>query len=257
MNMNKTVLLVTAVLVISTSLYAFEKKSGFEFLSPESQEIQDDEFLNGGYELVEQGHELFNQPGKNGKSCASCHGEDGGKLSAKKIATYPVYDETLKKPLTLQGRIHQCSENRLGNEKMKYDEKGGPAIALETFVRNLAKGEKVNVSIDGPIRPFYEAGKKAYYSRSGQLDMQCSHCHDTYTGFKLRAQTLSQGHPNGYPAFRLKNRRVNGLHERFRQCENLLRAQYAAPGSDRYVNLELFLYHRSNGLTIETPGVRF
>ncbi len=257
MKINNIALLAAGVLAVSTSLYAFEKKSGFEFISPESQEMQDDEFLNGGYELVEKGHELFNKPGKNGKSCASCHGEDAEKLSVKNIAAYPVYDEKVKKPVSLQGRIHMCSENQLGNKKMKYDKKGGPAIALETFVRNLAKGEKVNVSIDGPIKPFYEKGKEAFYSRSGQMDMQCSHCHETYTGINLRAQKLSQGQPNGYPAFRLKNQRVNGLHERFRQCENLLRAQFSKPGADRYVNLELFMYHRSNGLTIETPGIRF
>lgn len=245
---------ITTCLLAIVALHAAELKSGYEFISDEAREMQDDEFMNPGYAMVERGSELFYDDKDGVKPCASCHGESGEKLEPGNIAAYPVYDEKLGKPLSLQHRIHMCSENS-GNKPMKYDSKD--ALALETFVRNLAKGEKVNVSIDGPAKPYYEKGKAMFNARSGQMNMSCQQCHEAYSGMRLRAQVLSQGHSNGFPTYRLKNQRVNGLHERFRQCQNLLRAQYLKGGADEYVNLELYLHSRGNGLPIETPGVRF
>jgi sulfur-oxidizing protein SoxA len=245
---------ITTGLLTAAGLQAAQLKSGYEFISDEAREMQDDEFMNPGYAMVERGSELFHAGDGGSQTCASCHGEGGEKLAPAKIATYPVFDEKQGKPLSLQHRIHLCSENS-GNKPMKYD--SNDALALETFVRNLAKGEKVNVSIDGPAKPYYENGKAMFNGRSGQMNMSCQQCHEAYSGMRLRAQVLSQGHSNGFPTYRLKNQRVNGLHERFRQCQNLLRAQYLKGGADEYVDLELYLHSRGNGLPIETPAVRF
>jgi sulfur-oxidizing protein SoxA len=73
----------------------------------------------------------------------------------------------------------------------------------------------------------------------------------------LRAQTLSQGQSNGFPVYRLQNTRVNGLHERFRQCQHNFRAKALKAGSDEYTNLELYINAIGNGLKIETPAIRF
>lgn len=248
--------MITVLLFLASgSIRALELKSGYEFISDAAKEMQDDEFMNPGTAMVEQGSKLFSTVGKNSKSCDSCHGDGGSKLKPANIAKYPVYSDELKKPLTLQKRIHLCSQNYLNNPAIKYDSK--KALALETFVRNLANGEKVNVSIEGRLKPFYEKGKAMFQIRSGQFDMSCKHCHITYSGVHLRSQVLSQGHTNGFPTYRLKKQRVHGLHERIRQCQNQLRAQYLKSGSDEYVNLELYLNASGNGLTIETPGVRF
>lgn len=231
-------------------------KSGYEYLQAETQEMQDDDWENPGILFVEDGRTLFQAPGKSGKSCGSCHGLDGGELDIKRLAQYPVYSETLAKPVTLRGQIHMCWNERLQNKPMKkYNDK--KAIALETFVRHLARGEPVNVQIDGPLKPFYEAGEAFYSKRAGQLDMGCIHCHGYFSGRKLRAQTLSQGQSNGYPVYRLQNTRVNGLHERFRQCQHNFRAKALKAGSEEYVNLEVYINAMGNGLKIETPAIRF
>ncbi len=65
---------------------------------------------------------------------------------------YPVYDSKLKKPVTLQEKIRMEWSKKLGNSDLKYD--GKKALALELFVKNLARGEKVNVKIDGEMKPF-------------------------------------------------------------------------------------------------------
>ncbi len=233
----------------------FKHQSGYDFLSEESKAMQDDDFENPGSSTVDTGAEMFVIAGKNGKSCASCHGEDGGKLDIKDIAMYPVYDKKLKRPITLQQKIRMEWENRLGNKALKYD--GKKALALEVFVRNLARGEKVNVKIDGPMKPFFEKGKAIYHKRSGQLNMSCTQCHDTYYGKHIRANLLSQGQSNGYPAYRLKNGKINGLHSRFNGCYKNIRAEKSKPGNDDYVALEVYLGWRGNGLPIEAPGIRF
>lgn len=233
----------------------FEHQSGYDFLSPESQQMQDDDFENPGSIVVDTGADMFVTAGKNGKSCASCHGDDGGKLDVKHLATYPVFDKKLNKPITLQQKIHMELESKLGNEKLKYDSK--EVLALEVFVRNLARGEKVNVKVDGPMKPFFEKGKEIYHARSGQLNMACTQCHDSYYGKRIRANLLSQGQSNGYPAYRLKNGKVNGLHSRFNGCYKNFRATKSKPGNDDYVALEVYLGWRGNGLMIEAPGIRF
>lgn len=250
---------VSLFLILSAGIVAApaqEPRSGYEFATPETREMQDDDFENMGMLTVEEGQELFVKPGKNGKSCATCHENYGEKLDVKRLATYPVYSETLKKPVTLRKQIHTCWTERLGNAPMKkYNDKR--AIAIETFVRHLARGEPVNVDVDGPLKPFFEAGRDFYHRRAGQLDMACIHCHLYYPGRKLRAQTLSQGQSNGYPTYRLANTRVNGLHERFRQCQHLFRAKALKAGSEEYTNLEIYVNSLGNGLPIETPAVRY
>lgn len=248
-------LFATTALPALSMAQSIAAKSGYEWLSEETREMQDDDFANPGYLTVDRGRELFNTAGKNGNSCASCHGIDGEKLDTRHIAMFPMFDQQTQKPMTLQGRIHACSRQHLGDAPMKYD--GSDAIALETFVRNLAKGESVNVKTDGPIAPFVRKGKAYFEARRGQMDMSCAHCHVNYEGLRLRAQVLSQGQLNGFPTYRLANQRVNGTHLRFRQCENRLRASFQKAGADDYVNLELYMMSRGNGLKIETPAVRF
>lgn len=243
------------VCVLGISAQTLAAKSGYEFLSPESREMQDDDFLNPGMQWVDEGIDLFNMKGANGKSCGSCHQEDGSELDPKRLAMYPVYDEKLNKPVSLQQRIHMESEQQLGNKPMKYDSK--KALQMEVFVRNLARGEKVNVQTSASMQPFYEKGKEMYFSRSGQLDMACTNCHDFYAGLKIRANTLSQGQNNGYPAYRLKNGNINGVQSRINGCYSQFRAEKRPLGSDDLMALELYVSSRSNGLDIETPAIRY
>jgi sulfur-oxidizing protein SoxA len=242
-------------LLISPPQAGAEPKSGYEFLQQESKDMQDDDFMNPGMNSVAAGAESFRAVGKNGKSCASCHGENGDGLDTARIAAYPVFDAVLGKPLTLQQQIHICWTDKLKNEPLKYD--SAPALELEVFVRNLARGQKVAVQTDGPMQPFWEKGSQIYNTRAGQLDMSCNLCHVNYAGMKIRANTLSQGQSNAFPAYRLENGKINGLHTRFNGCYEQFRASKLEPGSDEYVALEVFVNSRGNGLAIETPGVRY
>lgn len=235
--------------------YAEQPRSGYEYLTKSTQEMQDDEFANPGMVEVEKGRKLFNTPGGNDKTCATCHGENGEKLDTRKIASYPVYNHEFKEPYTLQMQINLCWEDQLDNVPFIYD--CVDLVALETFVRYKARGEEVNVDVSGALKPYYEAGMELYNTRFGQLDMSCAQCHDNYAGQKLRGQILTQGQTNGFPEYRLGSGRITSLHRRIRECFISFRAEPFDLGSEENINLEIFLHARGNGLKIETPAVRY
>ncbi|HHO68453.1 MAG TPA: sulfur oxidation c-type cytochrome SoxA [Gammaproteobacteria bacterium] len=247
--------LLLVVVLSATATAADRVRSGYDYLQPETRAMQDDDFSNPGMVTVEQGAELFGQPGRSGRTCADCHGGNGSRLSPARIARYPVYSKTLGKPLTLRNRVRLCWQEWLGNPPLPYAAAEG--VALETFVRHLARGEPVDVDISGPMRRHYENGRKLYYTRFGQIDVACNHCHDDHAGQHFRGQVLTQGQTNGFPEYRLAKGEITGLHKRLTQCMKKFRARPFAPGSDEYTDLEVYLAARGNGLRIETPAVRY
>lgn len=232
----------------------FKPISGSDYLSRPTLEMQQDDFSNPGMVMVEYGEELFHRADDDGQSCASCHGVGGEWLDTERIAQYPRYSDLLERPATLQDQINICWEGQMDNFYMIYDCK--EMKGLEVYLRYLARGETINVKTDGPIAPFYREGQKLYNQRFGQLEMSCYHCHDQHRGARLRGRLLNQGQSNGFPVYRLSTNRLTSLHLRFSECMASFRAQPFQPGSEEYINLELYVTARGNGLKIETPAVR-
>jgi len=231
-----------------------EKRSGYTFAKPETRAIQDDEFENPAFLWVDYGEELWDTvDGAEEKACTSCH-ESASDSMAEVGATYPVFAPELGKPINIEQRINQCRTERMGAEPWKWESR--ELLAMTIYVKNQSQGKPVEVALSDELMPFYEKGKEFYYQRRGQLDMACANCHMDYPGGQLRANILSQGQANGFPTYRLKWQKVGSLHRRFRGCNKQVRAKPYGNGSDEYVNLELFLTHRANGLPVETPSVR-
>ena len=230
-----------------------DKRSGYTYAQPETQAIQDDDFENPAFLLVDLAGELWNKTeGEAGKACTSCHDDVE---SLKGAGTrYPVYFEGWGKMMNLEQRINQCRTENMKASPWKYD--SNQLLGMTALVKLQSRGMPMEVSIDGPAAPFYEKGKAFYEERRGQLDMACAHCHLDNAGNMLRANRLSQGQANGFPTYRLKWQKVGSLHRRLRGCNRQVRAEPFKAGSDEYVNLELFLSHRANGLPVETPSVR-
>jgi sulfur-oxidizing protein SoxA len=256
-NLNKIIMIVGFMLVAGASpAYAFEPKSGYEFLTEETRAMQDDDFENPGIVTVDEGERLFQEHRPDEEyACASCHGQDGEKLDTEKIATYPIYDDTLGGLLTLQEQVNQCWEINMDRFPLDYDHPD--LIALETYIRNRAKGEKINVDTAGVLRLLSQRGEKLYQTRFGQINISCHHCHIQHQGQMLRGQKLSQGQANGFPEYRLGKGRITSLHQRIRECFISFRAEPFDAGSEEFKLLELYLMTRGNGLKIETPAVRF
>ncbi|WP_424943289.1 sulfur oxidation c-type cytochrome SoxA [Aliiroseovarius crassostreae] len=227
--------------------------SGWVFRSDQTQEMQMDDFDNPGMLGVENGIEIWNTvDGSKGKSCADCHGEPEKMAGVK--AVYPKWNDKAEKVFTLQMAVNNCRENAMGAEPWKTD--ASEAIDIEALMASVSRGMPVNVAIDGPGQATWEMGKDLYYTRTGQLDLSCANCHEQNYGNMIRADHLSQGHINGFPTYRLKNAKLNGVHSRFKGCVRDTRAETFKPGSDEFIALEMYVASRGNGLSVEGPSVR-
>lgn len=246
---------VLAILLPAVAL-SLEPVSGYALLDESTRAMQDDDFENPGMVAVDRGSELFHElrPDEEYR-CSDCHGEDGAELDPEAIARYPVFDPNLGGVVTLQKRINHCWEIHL--DRFPLNPGHSSLIALETYVRNLARGRPVNVQTDGPVAPLLERGQQLYNTRFGQLDLACRHCHIQHQGQMLRGQKLSQGQANGFPEYRLGKGRITSFQQRMTECFASFRAEPFEYGSEEYDLLELYVTSRGNGLPIETPAVRF
>lgn len=228
--------------------------SGYYISTPETRAMQDDDFDNPGMLYLEAGQAAWSKAeGEAGKSCQSCHNDASASMKGV-MARYPVYYEPWKKPINVEQRINLCREKFMKAKPYKYESK--IMQGMTAFVGIQSRGMPVKVKVDGNMKPFFDKGKEFYYQRRGQLDMACSHCHENYFGSKVRSEILSQGMVNGYPTFRLKWQKMGSLHRRFAGCNKNIRAKPYKRGAEEYVNLELYVRWRGEGLPIESPSVR-
>lgn len=233
--------------------YVSEITSGWVYRSDETQSLQADDFENPAMIFVDEGIDLWNEvDGSEGKSCASCHG-DPDELAGVS-ATYPKWSDAIDGVRTLTMQVNGCRTDQMGAEPLKYD--GGDMLNLTALITSVSRGMPVSVAIDGPVQSAWEMGKDLYYTRTGQLELSCANCHEDNYGNNIRADHLSQGQVNGFPTYRLKNAKLNGVHSRFRGCVRDTRAETYAVGSDEFIALELYVASRGNGLSVEGPSVR-
>jgi len=227
-----------------------DKRSGYTFLTAETQALQDDDFANPGYLWVDKGAAHFAE-GK--AACASCHGANGEALKGAAVS-YPKIDAASGQLINLEQRINICRDKHQEMPELLYE--SDDLLALTSYVANLSRGLPVSVETSGKASKHYENGKAYFFKRRGQLNLACSTCHDDHWGGKLRGDTISQGHGNGFPAYRLEWQSLGSLHRRFQDCDTGVRAEPLVAGSQDYVDLELYLASRAEGLEIETPAVR-
>ena len=109
----------------------------------------------------------------------------------------------------------------------------------------------------GPSRcATFERGRTLYFERHGQMNLACTHCHDQHWGKRLYNETISQGQPTAFPAYRLEWQGMGSLGRRIRNCMTGVRAEPLAHGSLEMTQLELYLATRAMGMPMETPAVR-
>ena len=246
--------------MLACSAYAAEPqkpaplKSGIEFASEDVRKLQGDDFANPGMLWVARGMKLWGEvAGKSGKSCAGCHQD--ARASMKGVAArYPRVDPGTARLVNLADRINLCRERNQQAPPLKLE--SDELLALTAYVAHPSRGVPVAVMLDPQNRKYFERGRNQYQKRIGQMNLACTHCHDRNWGQKLAAETISQGHGNAYPAYRLEWQSVGSLQRRIRACYFGVRAEIPDYGAQELLELELYLAWRGNGLPVETPGVR-
>lgn len=227
--------------------------SGWRFREGTTRSMQQDDFDNPGMLFVDQGLDSFETvEGTEDKSCASCH--DGPASLSNVRATTPKVSPDGSELWSMENFVNNCRTTRMGAEEWKWN-----SDSMKNMTALLAfegRGAPMSVAIDGAAAPYWEQGKEMYYTRFGQLELSCANCHEDNAGNMIRADHLSQGQVNAFPAYRLKDTALVSVHQRFVGCVRDTRAETFAPGSEEFRALELYVASRGQGLSVEGPSVR-
>lgn len=241
-------------LAAAENLAATERRSGFDFMSRESQATQMDDTSNPGMLWVAEGEALWTaKTGESGRSCFDCHSDAAASMKGV-AARYPVYFAEQSRPVDLQGRINICRETMQKATPLPFESR--ELLALAAFIGKQSRGMPITTGDDLRLEPFRVNGQALYEGRQGQLNFSCADCHDANWGRKLASSVIPQAHPTGYPLYRLEWQSIGSLQRRLRNCMVGVRAEPYPFGSPEYIDLELFLMSRAKGMVLETPAVR-
>lgn len=221
-------------------------KSGYEFITLDSQALQKDEFSNPGYLWVEKGKQAFSE-----FECKTCHADSDFTTTA---GSFPKISELSQKLINVQGQINECRTERQSKTPLPYESE--EMLGLVSFVKNQSLDQPLNYILSPDLQRHFENGKDYFFRRRGQFNLSCAQCHDDHWGTKMRGDTVSQGHINGFPTFRNDWQTLGSAHRRFQACNEGLRAQTSELGSLEYLQLEVYLMARGLGLKNETPSIR-
>jgi L-cysteine S-thiosulfotransferase len=246
--------LLLAIALTCSAVAQQDRRSGFEFMSPQTQLMQTDASSNPGMLWVLDGERHWQQaPSSAHKSCASCHG-DAAKSMRGVAARYPAFDERSRKPIDLAGKINLCRQRRQSAPLLARE--SAELLALSAYVAHQSHNLPITPAADSRLQPFRENGRRWFERRLGQLQLSCAACHDQRAGARLGGSVIPQAHPTGYPLYRLEWQTLGSLQRRLRGCLVGVRAEPFEFGAPEYVDIELFLMSRAAGLQIETPAVR-
>ena len=235
-------------------------------------DLPDEEFANGNYALneamrenweaieefppyepfIEEGEALWDTAFKNGKGYKDCFPEAGI------TNTYPRWDAEKAEVETIPMAINACREQN-EEKPLKYGKKEMLQIQSYMAFESRDKPTEVIVPEDDPkAMAAYNAGKKFYFSRRGQLNLACSQCHFATASNKIRTNVLGPalGQTSHWPAYRSKWGGMGSIHRRYKGCNKQVRAKPFDFQSETYRNLEFFHTHMSNGIPVNGPGTR-
>jgi L-cysteine S-thiosulfotransferase len=230
------------------------RHSGYQDMGPDLRRMQDDDTANPAMLFVQAGRALWQEKaGTANKACADCH-QDAAKTMKGVAARYPAIPPGAGQPVDLEGRINLCRTER--QQAPALEPESPDLLGLTAYVALQSRGQPIAPADDPRLVPFRTKGADLYKSRQGQLNLSCSNCHDDNAGKKLAGATIPQGHPTGYPIYRLEWQTLGSLKRRLRNCLVGMRAEAWDWDDPQYVALELYLMDRARGMTLDAPAVR-
>jgi sulfur-oxidizing protein SoxA len=248
-------LLFAALAVVQAGVATAEdRRSGFDFMGPETQAMQTDDMSNPGMLAVLAGQRLWDEPtGVAARSCAACHGTPEDTMRGV-AARYPAYDDLTGNAVDLAGRVNLCRTRQQGAEAFAPEHPD--LLALVSLIGLQSRGLPIRPDPDPRLDAWRGRGADLFQTRMGQLNLSCAQCHDDNSGGHLGSAPIPQAHPVGYPIYRLEWQAMGSLQRRMRGCLTGVRSEPWPYGSDAYIALEAYLKQRAAGMTEETPAVR-
>jgi sulfur-oxidizing protein SoxA len=206
------------------------------------------------YELaLDEGHEEWEKPFKNGKTYADCFDNKGVGIRQ----TYPRFIAKTGQVETLEGAINRC---RVENGEKALNPMTGLMASLAAVMAQSSNGKPFAIEIPNDPRALaaYNRGKEFFYSRKGQLGVSCASCHMSPAGERMRGDILAPalGIVAAMPIYRSDWGSMGTTIRRFASCSSQTRAVPLPADDEEYRNLEYFLTYMSNGIPVVGPGAR-
>ena len=210
-----------------------QRRSGYDFMSRETRAMQDDDTANPGMLWVLDGEALWSQHGGRGRQilrrlpwrCARQHEGRRGALSGVRRRARP------RRSISSSASISAAREHQ---QATPLPFESSELLALTALCRApVARHADRRRRRSADSRRFIEPGGSSSSARQGQLNLSCAQCHDDNGGKHLAAAPIPQGHPTGYPLYRLEWQSLGSLQRRLRNCMIGMRAEpyaYDAPG---------------------------
>lgn len=228
--------------VLAWILLSASALSGYEFLTPETQALQDDDFANPGMLWVEEGGALFRE------QCTGCHAVDAMRGVA---ARFPrIVEGELH---TLDTQVRRCQVRVVQPPWALPDWETRPHLATTAWISHQSRGMPRDLE---EYPTWLREGREEFEKRRGQLDIACMHCHERNAGRRLRDELISQGQINGFPIYRVSWETLGSVQQMFRWCNEQVRSEPHRYGHRNYRALEYYLAWRGRELPLESPAVR-
>ncbi len=232
-----------------------------------------DEYSNGAYALnansreqwksimmfppyefeLAKGKKIWNTPFKNGRTFASCFRNGGVGIAQH----YPYWDKRTAQVRTIELDINSCLKRN--GERPYKNLTQGPMAEVAAYMKSLSRGKHVRIDLSAPgMLKAYEAGRKFFWARRGQLNFSCATCHVDNAGKFIRGNVISAalGHGVGFPAYRAKAGQLITLDKRYMGCNKQVRAAPFKPQSQEYRDLEVYQTYMDTGLPLTAPSYR-
>ncbi len=229
-----------------------KRTSGNVYLSKQMQDLQNDATRNPISLWQERGQSVWQN------QCKSCHGEMA--TLKRSAATFPRLGVDGKGLVNLEDQIIRCQSRQQPTiNTLESDE----VLSLSAALHLIAKNEPVAViapattpAVSAQWQTRLKSGETLYQTRIGKMNLACMHCHDQKVGAQMRADTISQGHPTGFPIYRMSWQAMGTIDRRLRACYSGVQAVIPPAGSADLRDLELYLKVRANGMPLDGPSVR-
>lgn len=260
----KAFLCIFLALQAFTTVWAQDKRtSGTVYLSKQMQDLQADASRNPISLWQDRGQTLWQG------QCKSCHGAmDSLKRSA---GSFPRLSTDGKSLINLEDQIARCQQRKSNNPASAQamepaatlSTDNDEVLSLSVALHQAAVGVPIkmaaptgNATAEAQWQARLSSGEKLYQTRIGRMNLACMHCHDQKVGAQMRADTISQGHPTGFPIYRMSWQTVGTIDRRLRACYSGVQATVPPSGSPELRDLEFFLKVRANGMPLDGPSIR-
>ncbi|MCG5537663.1 sulfur oxidation c-type cytochrome SoxA [Halorhodospira sp. 9622] len=211
---------------------------------------------------------LWDEPGPNGESCASCHGELEPADELRPVgviedlegvaAEYPKWFDEYDRMMSIEDflAVHAKEE-----QDMELPTQSDENLYMSLLVHSQSNGMAYDLDDDDPnVQAAIERGEALFHRPVGERAHACANCHtdrgggDKWLSGRILANIEAEDTAmSNHPYWRTAQSRVWDLRTRFQWCMTPLGTNYLPGDAPEYADLETYLISEQQGEEVLVP----